>query len=71
MSTETIGADVLHGVREIAKFRGRPERETYRLLETGALPGAKLGGRWTASKSALREHWHSITTAQAVQARAA
>ena len=71
MATETIGDDVLFGVREIAAFRGRPERETYRLLEAGALPAAKLGGRWIASKVAVREHWRSITTAQAVQAKAA
>lgn len=45
---------LLWGAREIGKFIGKPPRATFRLLETGQLPGRKQGKLWTATKEGLR-----------------
>jgi len=47
--------DLLWEVSEIAKAIGRTERQTFRLLEMGAIPGKKVGGRWVASRKKLIE----------------
>lgn len=45
--------DIVWEVENIAKFIGRTSRQTYHLLETGALPARKIGGRWVASRKKL------------------
>mgnify|MGYP007051651346 CR=1 FL=1 len=47
--------DIVWEVAEIAKVIGRSERQTFYLLNTGRLPGKKIGGRWVASKRKLLE----------------
>jgi len=39
---------------------GLKPREAYHLLRTGALPAQKIGGRWCASRSALRKHFAAV-----------
>lgn len=46
--------DLLWEVSAIAKAIGRTERQTFRLLETGQLPGRKIGGRWVIERSKLK-----------------
>lgn len=47
--------DIVWEVAEIAKVVGRSERQTFHLLNTGALPARKVGGRWVASRRKLLE----------------
>jgi hypothetical protein len=62
MDDETLAADMLRGVREIARFIGMPEKRVYYMIESGFLPVGKLGGRvWFASKRGLRAHFEKIT----------
>lgn len=45
--------ELIWGVREIAKLIRRNERQTFHLLETGQIPGKKVGGRWVAERGKL------------------
>lgn len=60
-----ISADCLLGVKEIAAFLGVSWRRGIYLLETGRIPAGKQGGRWVASKAALREYYRRLTGAPA------
>ncbi len=51
-----LADDLLSQAEQIGEFIGEDERRTYRLLETGQIPGFKMGGRWYARKSTLLEH---------------
>ncbi len=53
MSNEQL--DLLWGADEIGKAIRRNRRQTYRLLESGALPAKKVGGVWVASRKILIE----------------
>lgn len=45
--------DLLWGARDIAAALGRTERSVFHMLEAGALPARKIGGRWCVSRKAL------------------
>jgi hypothetical protein len=45
---------LLWGASEVAAFIGRDRRQAYRLLESGVLPGRKIGNTWVASADNLR-----------------
>jgi hypothetical protein len=45
--------EILWGVKAISEEINRSERQTFHMLETGHLPGRKVGGRWTATRSRL------------------
>ena len=47
--------DLAWGVREIARFIGRTERQTYEALAKGELPAKQVNHRWVASRKRLRE----------------
>ncbi|MFC5384389.1 DNA-binding protein [Aquamicrobium segne] len=49
----SAGNDIVWGAAAIAKVINRTPRQTYGLLETGALPAKKIGGQWAASKQKL------------------
>ena len=51
----SLSDDLVWGVKALAVEIGRTERQTFHLLERGLIPGRKLGGRWVASRSALRQ----------------
>lgn len=52
--------DLVWSVRSIASVIRRSERQTYNLLETGRLPPArKVGGRWCASRAALKRFFEA------------
>jgi len=53
-SDKASNLDVIWGTRAIAQAINRTERQTYYLLETGALPGTKIGGTWTTTWTRLR-----------------
>ncbi|CAA0096921.1 Uncharacterised protein [Starkeya nomas] len=46
-------ADLVWGVKEIAKLLGRTERQTFHMLNSGHLPANKIGERWVASRKKL------------------
>ena len=50
-----LSADLIWGVRAIAKEIGRNERQTYHLLAIKALPARRVGAVWVGSRAALRE----------------
>jgi hypothetical protein len=50
-----LGGDLIWGVSAIGREIGRNPRQTFHLLDTGRLPGKKIGGRWCASRSGLRQ----------------
>jgi hypothetical protein len=58
--TDTIGTDLLKGVKAIARFIDEPERRVYYLLDQGLIPAGKLGSVWIASKLKLREYYAKI-----------
>jgi hypothetical protein len=47
--------DILWGAEAIGKAIGRPPRATFHLLESGAIPGRKVGSKWVASRRKLLE----------------
>jgi hypothetical protein len=51
---ETLADDLLNGAPAIAEEIREPLHRTYRLLEGGHIPGFKLMGKWTSTRSALR-----------------
>jgi hypothetical protein len=58
---ESIAADRLRGVRQIAAELDETIRRTYYLLENGLIPAGKQGGNWIGSRRALREHYERLT----------
>jgi hypothetical protein len=57
LEKETL--DLVWGADEIAKFIGRPRRQTYHMLENRHIPARKAGGIWVASRSKLRAHFEA------------
>jgi hypothetical protein len=60
-----LAADLLYGVAAVASFIGESERRSLYLLESRQIPAGKLGQRWVASRSALREHYARLTRGEA------
>jgi hypothetical protein len=54
--SEDLADDLMVGVKPIAKFTGLQERVIFHLAPRGHLPLFKIGGRWAARKSTLRQH---------------
>ena len=46
--------DLVWGGRDIAKAINRNPRQTFYLLETGAIPARKVGKIWVADRGELR-----------------
>jgi hypothetical protein len=57
---EALSSDLIWGVKPISTVIGRTERQTYHMLVTGQLPARRIGGRWFASRSGLRQRFASI-----------
>ena len=60
-----LSEDHLSGVKAIAEYRGESVRRTYHLLETGQIPGFKLGGRWNSRKSTQLAHIEKLESGEA------
>jgi hypothetical protein len=61
--SNTLGDDLVPGVKRIAAYIGKTERQTYHLLETGQLPGFKLGNMWHIRKSTTLAHFEGLERA--------
>ena len=53
-SPHSIADISLAGVKAIAAYIGKTERQTFYLLSTGKLPGCKIGAVWHSTKPKLR-----------------
>lgn len=51
--------NLVWGAEAIAKEIGQGVRRTFYLLETGALPARKVGGRWVTDRQQLRDFFLS------------
>lgn len=47
--------DVRHGIKALAGYIRKTERQTYYLVTTGKIPARQIGGRWSWSPSKVRE----------------
>lgn len=56
MENEDLATDLLDGVPAIAAFGGWSPRRTYYLAENELIPAFKIGKKWAARKSTLRQH---------------
>jgi hypothetical protein len=52
---KSLGDDLMIGAKPIAAWLGQPIRQTFYMLETGQLPGFKIGKKWAARKSTLTQ----------------
>jgi hypothetical protein len=62
MADEKLANDILRGVPAISDYVGEKPKQTYRLLETGRLPGFKMpdSSIWHARKSTLDRHYQYL-----------
>ncbi len=56
--------------REVARYLGIHEKQVYRLLRQGRLPGTRITGRWIFSRRLVAE-WIEACSREAVKGRAA
>jgi hypothetical protein len=61
MTTE-LSDDLIWGAEAIAETLNQKLRPIYYQLENGLIPAGKIGEKWVASRSALREHFAKLTT---------
>jgi len=62
LPAESIGDDLLRGMKAIAAFTGEPARRTDYLLRSGQIPAGQIGRTWIASKKTLREHYARVVS---------
>ncbi len=60
-----LGHDLIWGVAAIAAEIGRNQRQTFHLLEHGNIPAKKVGGRWCALRSTLRQFFEELAASAA------
>ena len=56
----TIADDLIEGAENIGRECGWSVRRTFHLLETGALPGFKLGGKWCVRRSTVLANFQRL-----------
>lgn len=57
--TETT---LIWGASAIARSIGRTDRQTFHLLDSGALPAKKVGGRWVCERGRLMAFFAEAAT---------
>jgi hypothetical protein len=60
VKAEPLRDDLIWGIRGIAEEIGKSERQAFHMVDTGAIPAAKVGGRVVASRARLREHFRAL-----------
>jgi hypothetical protein len=60
VTDESLASDLIYGAKVIGEYVGADARQANYMLETGKLPGFKLGNKWVARKSALKERFQSL-----------
>lgn len=56
------GSELLWGASAIAKVIGRTDRQVFHLLEQGAIPAKRVGGRWVAERTQLMNFFTAADT---------
>jgi hypothetical protein len=56
--------DIVWGASAIGRVINRSPRQTFWLLENGAIPAQKIGNLWSASRARLLEHCAGGTEAR-------
>lgn len=59
-SERGLADDLIWGVSAIGREIGRNQRQTFHLLDTGRLPAKKIGGRWCATRTGLRQFFATL-----------
>lgn len=54
-SNEPIPLNIQYGIKSLAKFIRRTERQTYHLVTTGQIPAKQIGVTWTWNPDRVRE----------------
>jgi hypothetical protein len=57
---ETAKPQVIWGAKRIAKEIDRTPRATFHLLDTGQLPGKRVGRRWCVTRQALSKFFSDM-----------
>ena len=57
---EPLRDDLVWGIKAIADEIGKTPRQAFHLVDTGAIPAAKIGGRIVARRTRLREHFRAL-----------
>ena len=66
ISTTEAALDLIWGAKNIARAICQSERQTFYMLESGQLPGArKVGGKWVITRAMLRRIFEGATNAPA------
>jgi hypothetical protein len=60
-----LADDLLDGAAAIAEFTGWSERRVFYLAETKQLPCFKVGSKWCARRSTLREYIEKLESGAA------
>ena len=60
----SLGDDILWGCNQIAKELGKNPRQIAHLVEAGAIPTGRVGGRIVASRKRLREYFKASTAGE-------
>jgi hypothetical protein len=55
-----LADDMLVGAEAIGEEIGEPPRRTFVLLNTKAIPGFKIRGKWYSRRSTLRAHYERL-----------
>lgn len=62
---ESLASDLMYGAKVIGASIGLDPRQANYMLETGKLPGFKLGNKWVARRSAIKEHIRKLEAERA------
>jgi hypothetical protein len=63
--SEQLRDDLLTGAKAIGDFIGVTPRQAFYMLESGQIPGFKLGNKWASRKSKIRGHIEGLEEAAA------
>ena len=63
--TASLSDDLLWGIKPIANFLGKTQRQAFHLAATGQIPTGKVGGRIVGSRSVLRAHFAALVSGDA------
>jgi hypothetical protein len=58
--SEALAGDLVWGLASIGQEIGRDPRQTFHMAQARQIPACKVGGRWCASRAALRRHFGAL-----------
>ena len=67
ITNESLASDLIYGAKVIGAYIGADPRQANYMLETGKLPGFKIGNKWVARKSTIKEHIEKLESGRAAK----